>query len=126
MINKDEANLVSFKIILTRDNKIMTEFSMLPENMVDEVFPLDDRPLMKTTSMQSSPLNRTAFISSVPTEVVNPGTLENDFFLIGRTSVYFQFSSFEFGNPDSLKSFRAEWRLSSSQSSIFNWLKSLT
>ena len=48
MINKDEANLVSFKIILTRDNKIMTEFSMLPENMVDEVFLLDDRPLMKT------------------------------------------------------------------------------
>jgi len=44
MINKDEANLVSFKIILTRDNKIMTEFSMLPENMVDEVFPIDDRP----------------------------------------------------------------------------------
>jgi hypothetical protein len=48
MINKDEANLVSFKIILTRDNKIVTEFSMLPENMVDEVFPIDDRPLMKT------------------------------------------------------------------------------
>ena len=48
MINKDEANLVSFKIVLTRDNKIMTEFSMLPENMVDEVFPIDDRPLMKT------------------------------------------------------------------------------
>ena len=48
MINKEEANLVSFKIILTRDNKIMTEFSMLPENMVDEVFPIDDRPLMKT------------------------------------------------------------------------------
>ena len=48
MINKDEANLVSFKILLTRDNKIVTEFSMLPENMVDEVFPLDDRPLMKT------------------------------------------------------------------------------
>ena len=48
MINKDEANLVSFKIILTRDNKIMTEFSMLPEDMVDEVFPIDDRPLMKT------------------------------------------------------------------------------
>jgi hypothetical protein len=30
MINKDEANLVSFKILLTRDNKIVTEFSMLP------------------------------------------------------------------------------------------------
>ena len=48
MINKDEANLVSFKIVLTRDNKIMTEFSMLPEIMVDEVFSIDDRPLMKT------------------------------------------------------------------------------
>ena len=31
MINKNEANLVSFKILLTRDNKIITEFSMLPE-----------------------------------------------------------------------------------------------
>jgi len=48
MINKSEANLVSFKILLTRDNKIVTEFSMLPEDMVDEVFPIDDRPLMKT------------------------------------------------------------------------------
>ena len=48
MINKSEANLVSFKILLTRDNKIVTEFSMLPENMVDEFFPLDDRALMKT------------------------------------------------------------------------------
>jgi hypothetical protein len=48
MINKSEANLVSFKILLTRDNKIVTEFSMLPEDMVDEVFPLDDRALMKT------------------------------------------------------------------------------
>ena len=48
MINKSEANLVSFKILLTRDNKIVTEFSLLPENMVDEVFPLDDRALIKT------------------------------------------------------------------------------
>ena len=48
MTNKQEANLVSFKIVLTRDNKIMTEFSMLLEDMVDEVFPDDDRPLMKT------------------------------------------------------------------------------
>ena len=48
MINKTEANLVSFKILLTRDNKIVTEFSVLPEDMVDEVFPPDDRPLMRT------------------------------------------------------------------------------
>ena len=48
MINKNEANLVSFKILLTRDNKIVTEFSMLPEDMVDEIFPLDERDLIKT------------------------------------------------------------------------------
>ena len=48
MVNKNEANLVSFKILLTRDNKIVTEFSMLPEDMVDEIFPLDERDLIKT------------------------------------------------------------------------------
>ena len=48
MVNNNEANLVSFKILLTRDNKIVTEFSMLPEDMVDEIFPLDERDLIKT------------------------------------------------------------------------------
>lgn len=47
MVNKNEANLVSFKVLLTRDNKIVTEFSMLPEDMVDEIFPLDERDLIK-------------------------------------------------------------------------------
>jgi|TARA_S200002703_G_scaffold43415_1_gene37814 hypothetical protein len=47
MVNKSEANLVSFKVLLTRDNKIVTEFSMLPEDMVDEIFPLDERDLIK-------------------------------------------------------------------------------
>ena len=46
MINKSEANLVSFKVLLTRDNKIVTEFSMLPENMVDELFPIDERDIL--------------------------------------------------------------------------------
>ena len=48
MINKSEANLVSFKVLLTRDNKIVTEFSMLPENMVDDLFPIDERDIIKT------------------------------------------------------------------------------
>ena len=48
MVNKNEANLVSFKILLTRDNKIVTEFSMLPEDMVDDIFPVDERNLIKT------------------------------------------------------------------------------
>ena len=48
MVNKNEANLVSFKVLLTRKNEIVTEFSMLPEDMVDEIFPLDERDLIKT------------------------------------------------------------------------------
>jgi|TARA_R110000824_G_C14940820_1_gene649787 hypothetical protein len=48
MINKSEANLVSFKVLLTRKNEIVTEFSMLPEDMVDEIFPKDERDLIKT------------------------------------------------------------------------------
>ena len=48
MINKNEANLVSFKILLTRDNKIVTEFSTLPLEMVDETFPPDERDIIKS------------------------------------------------------------------------------
>ena len=47
MANNCEANLVSFKVLLTRDNKIVTEFSMLPENEVDNIFDLDERDLIK-------------------------------------------------------------------------------
>ena len=48
MINNSEANLVSFKVLLTRKNEIVTEFSMLPEDMVDDVFPKEERELIKT------------------------------------------------------------------------------
>ena len=48
MINNSEANLVSFKVLLTRKNEIVTEFSMLPEEMVDDVFPKEERELIKT------------------------------------------------------------------------------
>ena len=47
MVSKNEANLVSFKILLTRDNKIITEFSMLPEDKVDKIFSIDERDLIK-------------------------------------------------------------------------------
>ena len=47
MSSKNEANLVSFKILLTRDNKIITEFSMLPEDKVDGIFSIDERDLIK-------------------------------------------------------------------------------
>ena len=42
-----EANLISFKVLLTRDNKIVTEFSILPENEVDNIFEIDERDLIK-------------------------------------------------------------------------------
>jgi len=48
MVNKSEANLVSFKVLLTRNNDIVTEFSMLPEDMVNEIFPPDERDVIKT------------------------------------------------------------------------------
>ena len=37
-MSQKEANLISFKVLLTRENKIVTELSMLPENEVDNVF----------------------------------------------------------------------------------------
>jgi hypothetical protein len=48
MVNKSEANLVSFKVILNRNNEIITEFSILPENMVNEIFPKDERDVIKS------------------------------------------------------------------------------
>ena len=48
MSKSKEANLVSFKVLLTKDNKIVTEFSMLPENEVDNIFPIEERDLIKT------------------------------------------------------------------------------
>ena len=47
MVSKNEANLVSFKILLTRDNKIITEFSLLQEDKVDGIFSIDERDLIK-------------------------------------------------------------------------------
>lgn len=47
MINNSEANLISFKILLTRKNEIVTELSMLPEDEVDNIFPIDQRALIK-------------------------------------------------------------------------------
>jgi alkyl hydroperoxide reductase subunit AhpC len=47
MSKETEANLISFKVLLTRDNKIVTEFSMLPENEVDNIFNIDERDIIK-------------------------------------------------------------------------------
>ena len=41
MSQPKEANLVSFKVLLTKDNRLVTEFSMLPESEVDNLFKHD-------------------------------------------------------------------------------------
>ena len=35
---KTEANLISFKVLLNRDNQLITELSMLPEKHIDRLF----------------------------------------------------------------------------------------
>jgi hypothetical protein len=48
MINNSEANLVSFKVLLTRQNEIVTEFRSYLKDMVDELFPKDERDVIKS------------------------------------------------------------------------------
>ena len=48
MNDKKEANLISFKVLLTKDNKIVTELSQLPLKDVDKCFPVHDRVFIKT------------------------------------------------------------------------------
>ncbi len=42
MDNNQEANLVSFKVVLTRDGTIMTEFSHLPLGHAEKIFHKED------------------------------------------------------------------------------------
>ena len=46
-MSQKEANLISFKVLLTRENKIVTELSMLPENEVDNVFSICEKEIIK-------------------------------------------------------------------------------
>jgi len=47
-MNNKEANLISFKVLLTRENKIVTELSMLPEKEIDFIFPTYEREIIKS------------------------------------------------------------------------------
>jgi len=47
-MNNKEANLISFKVLLTRENKIVTELSMLPEKEIDFIFPIYEREIIKS------------------------------------------------------------------------------
>ena len=39
---KTEANLISFKVLLNRNNQLITEMSMLPEKHIDRLFHVDE------------------------------------------------------------------------------------
>ena len=45
-MSQKEANLISFKVLLTRDNKVVTELSMLPEEEVRKVFQPNEREVI--------------------------------------------------------------------------------
>lgn len=42
MSNNQEANLISFKVVLTREGTIMTEFSHLPLGHAEKIFHKED------------------------------------------------------------------------------------
>ena len=47
--NKKEANLISFKVLITSNNQIVTELRMLPEKDVDKGFKLlDENQIVRT------------------------------------------------------------------------------
>ena len=53
MAKKKEANLISFKVVLTANNDIVTELSMLPMEDVDKVFKTrDENEIVKTIYRQ--------------------------------------------------------------------------
>ena len=45
--NTKDANLVSFKILLTKENEIVTELSSLPEKEVDNIFYESERDIVR-------------------------------------------------------------------------------
>ena len=45
--NREEGNLISFKVLLTPDGKFVSEISEFPINKVDDVFAKMDRQVIK-------------------------------------------------------------------------------
>jgi hypothetical protein len=47
MKNK-EANLISFKVLITADGKLITELSEFPLEKINKIFTIEDRQVIKT------------------------------------------------------------------------------
>ena len=52
-IKKTEANLISFKILLNRNNQLITEMSMLPEKHIDSLFHVDEAWIIRNVIKKS-------------------------------------------------------------------------
>tara|TARA_R100000234_G_C4874188_1_gene124581 strand:- start:115 stop:348 length:234 start_codon:yes stop_codon:yes gene_type:complete len=50
---KTEANLISFKVLLNRDNQLITEMSMLPEKHIDRLFHVDEAWIIRSVIRKS-------------------------------------------------------------------------
>tara|TARA_R100001510_G_C7598632_1_gene165944 strand:- start:679 stop:912 length:234 start_codon:yes stop_codon:yes gene_type:complete len=50
---KTEANLISFKVLLNRDNQLITELSMLPEKHIDRLFHVDEAWIVRSVINKS-------------------------------------------------------------------------
>ena len=50
---KTEANLISFKVLLNRDNQLITELSMLPEKHIDRLFHVDEAWVVRSVINKS-------------------------------------------------------------------------
>jgi len=53
MEKKTEANLISFKVLLNRDNQLITEMSMLPEKHIDRLFHVDEAWIVRNVIKKS-------------------------------------------------------------------------
>ena len=45
--NKEEGNLVSFRVFLARDGNIISEFSHLPLEEINKLFPSEEIPIIR-------------------------------------------------------------------------------
>jgi len=58
---KTEANLISFKVLLTKKNEIITELSQLPEKHIDNIFQPEEawivRNVIKKCKEKITPLH---------------------------------------------------------------------
>ena len=50
---KTEENLISFKVLLNRNNQLITEMSMLPEKHIDKLFHVDEAWIVRNVIKKS-------------------------------------------------------------------------